>query len=171
MSDSKTKSFAALDHDKNSLSIGSTESTNRCYLSYPVRFGSYSFTPLPEPVYCDIVRKDDFRPDSEAIRSLRTSPGSAAGSTPQYDYDHPVSFASGNLKSEVELLVRSGKLDKADIQTLEAAIKKDYADAKATEENAEAAKKKADIEALRQANTDKLLGFEPESVSKGGSDE
>lgn len=156
---------------ENSVSTDNSESLNRCYYSYPAKFGPSVFKPLPEPVYSDIVRKDDFRPDSEAIRALRTAPATSAGSTPQYDYDHPVSFDKGNLKSEVELLVRSGKLDKADIQTLESAIKKDYNAAKAADEKAEADKKKADIEALRQANTDKLLGFDPESASKEVSNE
>lgn len=150
----------------NAASTDASEPLNRCYLSYPARFGSFVFKPLSEPEYSDIVRKDDFRPDSEAIRALRTSPATSVGCTPQYDYDRPVSFEKGNLKSEIELLVRSGKLDKADIQTLETAIKKDYDAAKAADEKAESDKKKADLEALRQANTDKLLGFDPDSVSK-----
>lgn len=154
----------------NAASTDASEPFNRCYLSYPSRMGSFSFVPLSEPEYSDIVRKDDFRPDSESIRALRTSPATAAGSTPQYDYDHPVSFSSGNLKSEIELLVRSGKLDKADIQTLEEAVKKDYDNAKLSEEKAEAAKKKADLDELRQANTDKLLGFDSSAVTKSEGD-
>lgn len=72
--------------------------------------------PMPEQTYDDIVDDSDYKPTAERIRDNDFRGGSAAGDTGLYDYD-----ANKPIKekvSDVELLLRNGKLDKADVQKL-----------------------------------------------------
>ena len=103
----------------------------------------------------NIVDRSDFRPDSEQVRALKFNPaGSAVTSVPQYDYPDGRVPANDTV-TDTLIALRSGKLDKADIQALSDAISKD----------AKSADDKKHTDALLKA-IDKSLGVESSSDSK-----
>ena len=96
-----------------------------------------------------VVDDSEFRPDSELVRSAKFSPSGGDGSTPLYDY--PDGKVPENDKvSSLVLKIRSGKLDKADVEKVKEAI---FESAKYDTEKAENA-------ALKQAVKNTLLGID-----------
>lgn len=94
-----------------------------------------------------------FRPDAEQVRALKFNP-QGSGSTPVYDYpdgkvpeDDPI--------SDTIVALRSGRLDKADVERIREGILKD-ANSKADKEHADKLAKAVD----------KALGIETKSESK-----
>lgn len=107
--------------------------------------------------YDDIVRKDNFRPDSEVINDFNSGavPGGHSG---KYDSDGNDGFDPDSVSPEL-LALRSGKLDKAEVSMIAKYLKsqaekenKDFED-KETFEAAEEASK-ARTEAM-----DSILGI------------
>lgn len=100
--------------------------------------------------YDDPVDRSQFRPDSEQVRQFRLS-GAGSSGTPVYDDD--------SLPTDLEVDIRSGKLDKAEISQLQLAQEakmKETSDKKLAAEE----KKKADeINKARQDFLDKSTGF------------
>lgn len=89
-----------------------------------------------------IVDRSSFVMDRETVRQARLNAGDGAGQKGMYD----------NRKlSSLEIQLRDGKLDKADITQEQLKLQKEI-QAKDTE------KKKAEKEALRQAAIDNALG-------------
>lgn len=77
----------------------------------------FPFVPMSYKKITKVVDDSDFLPDSELVRALRVS-GNAAGDEPLYDYDDGVVPKDDSITPEIVLL-RSGKLDKAEVQTLQ----------------------------------------------------
>lgn len=82
-------------------------------------------TPYKPPVYSkvrEIVDLQEFKPDSENVRALRTSGSSGgSGSIPLYDYPDG-KIPKDDTVTDLVLKMRSGKLDRADIDN----IKRDF---------------------------------------------
>lgn len=89
-----------------------------------------------------ITDKSSFVLDKESIRQARLNAGNGAGQKGMYD---------NRDLSNLEINLRDGKLDKADITQEQLKLQKEIQE-KDTE------KKKAEKEALRQAAIDKTLG-------------
>ncbi len=129
--------------------------------SYPVVFGSSSWSPLSAPVYDDVVDKSEFRPDADVVRSALSS--GSVSTVGEYD------FADGKIPdgyepSQVILDLRNGRLDKADVQKIKQSLDKDFA--VETAKNAERKEiEKADkILKARQTHLDEITGFDSSSV-------
>ena len=100
--------------------------------------------------YDDPVDRSQFRPDSEQVRMFRMNGGGSNG-TPVYD--------DGDTPTDLEVQIRSGKLDKAEISQLQLKrqeeVKENISSAKK-----EKAEKEAEKEAkARQEYLDKATGF------------
>ena len=129
--------------------------------SYPIVFGSSSWSPLSSPIYDDVVDKSDFRPDADVVRSALSS--GSVSSVGEYD------FKDGKVPkdyepSQVILDLRNGRLDKADVQKIKQSLDKDIA--VETAKNAEKNElEKADkILKARQTHLDELTGFDSSTV-------
>ena len=72
--------------------------------------------PMPEHKYDDIVDDSDYKPTAERIRDNDFRGG--AGATDQGLYDYDANKPIKEKVSDVELLLRNGKLDKADVQKI-----------------------------------------------------
>lgn len=120
--------------------------------------------PMPVQTYDDIVDDSDYKPTAERIRDNDFRGGAgAATDTGLYDYD-----ADKPIKekvSDVELLLRNGKLDKADVQKLNESLDEMLSS------QAEKSREKKILEASekasknRNAALDEMLGVN--SVDKG----
>lgn len=99
-----------------------------------------------KPLIRSCADLSSFRPDSEQIRAFKFNP-EASGQTPAYDYPDGKVPKDNPITDEIVLL-RSGKLDKADADALKAKI---IADAKRSNDDAYA-------ERVKKAMED-ILGF------------
>lgn len=111
-------------------------------------------TPLPSTasiIYDDIVDRSSFRPDSEQVRQFHLSGSGSVGQPVYDDFD--------NLPTDLEVAIRSGKLDKAEISQLQQ-IKADEIDKSVTKaKKIKAIKEAEDISKARQDYLDKATGF------------
>lgn len=115
----------------------------------------YKLFSMNYDVIPSVVDDSEFCPDSEMVRSAKFSPSGGDGSTPLYDY--PDGKVPDNDKvSSLVLKIRSGKLDKADVEKVKEAI------FNAAKKDTDA----ADNAALKQAVKDTLLGTD---TNKDGS--
>lgn len=69
--------------------------------------------------YDDIVDYSHFKPSSELIRDKIASDTVGAGDVGLYDFEAGVRITKDNDISDIELALRSGTLDKADVQKLQ----------------------------------------------------
>lgn len=102
-------------------------------------------------VYDNVVDDSQFRPDSEQVRAFQLT-GSGSSGNPQYD-DNP------DAVTDLEVQIRSGKLDKAEISQL---MQKKEKDLKESTDNLKSEKLKKEIEKenkARQDYLDKATGF------------
>ena len=68
-----------------------------------------------------VVDDSEFQPDSELVRSAKFAPSGGDGSTPLYDY--PDGNVPENDKvSKLILQIRTGKLDRADVDRIKEVI-------------------------------------------------
>lgn len=93
--------------------------------------------------YDDIVDRSSFVQDKETIRNARLNAGSTSAERGVYDKTEP---------SDLEIAIRQGKLDKADITQEQYKLQKEIKD-----KDTKAKKEKE--EALRQAAIDKAIGL------------
>lgn len=110
--------------------------------------------PLPSPdfiVYDDIVDRSSFRPDSEQVRQFHLS---GSGSISQPVYDNP-----DKLPTDLEIAIRSGKLDKAEISQLEQVKAAEVEQSITKAKKDKAVKEAEDISKARQEYLDKATGF------------
>lgn len=98
----------------------------------------------------DIVDDSHFKRSSEIKRDMIASGNIGAGERGVYDFNEGEKVTKDNLLSDVEIALRSGKLDKADIQKLQELYKQ-----KAETDVAEAREIKA-LEDEKQAQTNRL---------------
>lgn len=73
--------------------------------------------PMHHLEYDDIVDDSDFKPTAERIRD-NDFRGGASGATDEGLYDYDANKSITEKVSDVELLLRNGKLDKADVQKI-----------------------------------------------------
>ena len=110
--------------------------------------------------YDKVVDDSQFRPDSEQVRAFQLT-GSGSSGSPQYD-ENPEAV------TDLELKIRSGKLDKAEISQL---MQKKKEELKESTSDLKAEKLQKEIEAenkARQDYLDKATGFKGnENLAKG----
>lgn len=107
--------------------------------------------------YDKVVDYSSFRPDREQVRAFHST---GQGSTSQPVYDDPK-----KMPSDLEVEIRSGKLDKAEISQLQQ-IKTEKAEAAISEAEKAAAKEEAaKLEKARQEHLDKVTGFKGADAS------
>lgn len=127
------------------LSTGRTYSTNFVSVTSPTE-------------YDDPVDRSQFRPDSEYVRAFRLSGGGSEG-IPKYD-------SEDSLPSDLEVAIRSGKLDKAEISQIQLQKAEEIKQA-SDSKKAEISKKKAEkIADARQDYLDKATGFKGSNQSE-----
>lgn len=113
--------------------------------------------------YDDIVDDSNFRRDSEKIRDMLVSGTVGSIEKGLYDYQEDEKITKDNVVSDIEIAIRSGQLDKADVQKLKEAL-----DSKIVADKQEADDKQL-LEAERQAQKnrtkalDKQLGVNQDS--------
>lgn len=110
--------------------------------------------------YDDIVDRSKFVSTAETKRG-KIAGNVGAGEVGLYDYQADEKIDSKNRISDIELLIRAGKLDKADIQTL----KKLREQQMISENEAEALKEEDKANRTRQGKLDKLLGIDDKNES------
>lgn len=113
---------------------------------------SYTFG-LITPKYDSIVDRSNFSIDAdrENVRKSMLSGGSLLSDNAYDNLDNP--------PSDLEVKLRSGKFDKAEVQMIQKNLVKEVSDA-ATEKDKEVAQKKLDkINQARQEHLDKMVGF------------
>lgn len=105
----------------------------------------------------DIVDKSNYRPSSETKRDMQATGKIGAGDKGVYDFASGVMVTDNNKLTTVELLLRQGRLQRADIEDLkrkfQAKADSDARDAKAQAAIAEAQKANVD----RQAKMDAMI--------------
>ncbi len=109
--------------------------------------------------YEDIVDRTNFRTTAETKRSMQIAEGKiGAGDKGLYDYEIGQEVPKEGRITDVELLIRNNKLDKADIQTL----KKIYEEKANKTINEQQTQKKLEAEEKANKNRtealDKILG-------------
>lgn len=108
--------------------------------------------------YDDIVDTSNFRLSSEIIRDKVASGNVGAGEQGIFDFQADEKVTKENMPTDVELALRSGKLDKADVQKLQ----KLYDDK--AQSDVETERTKSALEAERKASkkrsdkVDEMLG-------------
>ena len=80
----------------------------------------YVYKPVSFKGILSVTDKSNFRPDNEAVRSFKTTM-TGDGSVPSYDYPDG-KVTKDNEVSDLIVAIRSGKLDKADIQSIRDAL-------------------------------------------------
>lgn len=141
------------------------EKTEKKSVSHP-SFGFY-YKPSRDMTikYDDIVDRSKFVSTAETKRG-KIAGNVGAGEVGLYDYQADEKIDPKNRISDIELLIRAGKLDKADIQTL-----KKLREQQMISENEAAALKEEDkANRTRQGKLDKLLGIDDKNApsdSKG----
>lgn len=112
--------------------------------------------------YDDILDSSDFKPSRELIRDRS---GSNSGEIEQgvYDYKKGTKITKENIVTDVELALRNGKLDKADIQKMNEMLDQELS------KQAETAKEKQELEKAekatknRQKKLDEMLDVNQET--------
>lgn len=100
--------------------------------------------------YDDVVDRSTFRPDSEQVRMFHMT---GQGSTGQPVYD------AKQLPTDLEVQIRQGKFDKAEISQMKLAKEKKLNESIEQGKKAKAQKEKESIEQARQEYLDKATGF------------
>ena len=129
--------------------------------SYPLVFGSSSWSPLSAPVYDDVVDKSEFRPDADVVRSALSS--GSVSTVGEYDFNDG-KIPEGYEPSQVILDLRNGRLDKADVQKLKQSLDKDIAVETAKDAERKELEKADKILKARQTHLDEITGFDSSSV-------
>lgn len=107
--------------------------------------------------YDDVVDKSQFRPNSESMRSV----SSLVGSSGDGIYDDP-----DNPPDEIELAIRSGKLDKAEIDMLLTEKAQNIIDSDTKAQREKALEEKEAIISARQEYLDNATGFKGTNQDK-----
>lgn len=129
----------------------------------PLRYNS-SFPPISSPIYDKIVDRSDFKRGQDKERAHRIL-GDTGGSLTQGVYDFPDgNFDDKKSPSSVELALRNGVLDKADVDTI-ARVQKKVAQQEYDEKvQSDIDKEKQAINSARQAFLDEQTGFDAKSA-------
>ena len=130
----------------------------------PYTWHDFSKSCIPHRHCDDIVDDTDFKKTLQKERDFALTEGNAPV---QGVFDYPDGQYNEKLKpTDFELSLRSGELDKADVNTVERALKQQAqkeADASSKKAKADAAKK---VSEARQAHMDSQIGFDSKSVTE-----
>lgn len=77
----------------------------------------YKFNPLVFAGTVKVVDESNFRPDSEQVRAIKFNPAGGLAGTPMYDYPDG-KVPKDDKVTDTIVAIRSGKLDKADVDKL-----------------------------------------------------
>lgn len=126
----------------------------------------HKIEPFVNPSYDKVVDRSDFKRGQDKERATRLS-GDTGGSLTQGVYDFPDGVIDDKKSpTTVELALRKGKLDKADVDTLQRLEKQR---AQEQQENSQSEFEKAkqkSIEQQRQDYLDSKTGFSPNSSTE-----
>lgn len=111
-----------------------------------------------------LVDDSNFKTTSERKRDMILSGNIGAGERGVYDYEADSKITKENLVSDIEIALRDGKLDKADVQKLLEIYKDKAVDDIKTEQEKSALEAEEKASKNRTAAIDKQLGIEPDSV-------
>lgn len=126
------------------------------YCSSPsgeVNSQDYSFPSNATVVYDSVVDKSQFRPDSEQVRLFKNS-GQGSSGNPHYDSDN-----GDEMPTDLEVRIRTGKLDKAEISQIQQGLKNDIKSDVSDTKKELKKKKLEDVSQARQEYLDKATGF------------
>lgn len=125
----------------------------------PSRYNQDYVTHYPKIDFEDVVDRTDFKIGSDTARDARIAEsGGELGSQSLYDFNSDNEVKIDKL-SNAELALRSGGLDKADVDTLARAMKKS-AELEAQDKKTEKEKAAQNaIDSARQSYLDKQTGF------------
>lgn len=125
-----------------------------------------AFLDNPDIVYDEVTDKSDFKRGQDRERAMRLvgdTGGSPTNGVYDFNSDEDIKDSSKN-PTDIQLALRSGQLDKADIDTLKRAqdiqAKQEFDD----NQKALAEKKREEINNARQAYLDNATGFDSSSV-------
>lgn len=115
-------------------------------------------------VYDDIVDDKDFSKLKQQKRLERLSQEGAGASSgsPQYDFEKGKKRSHDKV-SDSMLALRSGKLDKADVQEIQKHIASELQEDLSKSEREQAEKDQKEVSRQRQEHLDSITGFKPES--------
>lgn len=128
----------------------------------PIRY--HKLKDLVQPVYDKVVDRSDFKRGQDKERAMRLQ-GDTGGSTTQGVYDfEDENIDESKMPSDIQLALRNGKLDKADVDTL-MRVQKESAKKEHDEKVSEREKKqREEIAEARQSFLDDRVGFDKNSA-------
>lgn len=112
--------------------------------------------------YDDIVDTSNFMPSSEKKRNMIATGNIGAGEKGLYDYEPNTKVTKENSPTDVEIALREGKLDKADIQKLKEIYQEQGKETIETETLKEADKQEKQAKKNREKALDDRLGINQE---------
>lgn len=122
-----------------------------------------SSSPIPDVEYDDIVDDSDFRPTAEQIRDNEFRSNGSAIDPDSLQYDYDAGKVIKEKVSDVVLLLRNGKLDKADVQVLNEALTNKLEKSAQDKKNADVLASEERAAKNRTAALDKALGVDQDS--------
>lgn len=118
---------------------------------YPVNDFNYCGSSSKD-VTC-VTDKSSFRPDAEQVRALKFNPQAGNMTNLQYDYEKGLPDPKNDPVPDVVIALRSGKLDKADVDNIQRSFER------ASDENKQAVESQQITNAVK-----KTLGIEANST-------
>lgn len=109
-------------------------------------------------IYDDIVDDSNYVIDAENTRNALLNGAGLNGQNLKYDGD--------NLPDDTTVLIRQGKLDKAEIYQMQLKLQDDIKTTVEAEKKASKSKKLADVAQARQDFIDKTIGFDSSDLTK-----
>lgn len=122
-----------------------------------------SFSLIPDVDYDDIVDDTDFRPTAEQIRDNEFRSNGSAIDPDSLQYDYDAGKVIKEKVSDVVLLLRNGKLDKADVQVLDEVLKNKLEKSVQDKRDADVLASEELAAKNRTAALDKVLGVDHDS--------
>lgn len=130
----------------------------------PFKDCEYTGEPVAPIVYDNIVRREDFKKGNDAERNRRLGEGSVGSGQGLYDYPDG-KIPEDDPATPVIVALRSGQLDKADVDELKKAADESAASEAKSKADKAAIDEAAKVNAARQSYLDEKTGFVPESSS------
>ena len=125
----------------------------------------HKMSDLVNPRYDSVVDRTDFKKGQDKERAMRLT-GDTGGSTTNGVYDFPDGkFDASKEPTPVMLALRSGKLDKADVDTLKRFQDNVAKDEQKLNKDAKEKSHREAIENARQSFIDSQTGFDSSSVN------
>lgn len=133
---------------------------------YPSCFDTWrlvSPSAISDVQYDDIVDDSDFRPTAEQIRDNEFRSNGSALDPDSLQYDYEAGKVIKEKVSDVVLMLRNGKLDKADVQVLNEALTNKLEKSVEDKKNADVLASEELAAKNRTAALDKVLGVGQDS--------